>query len=76
MWVLRCGWRCRQAFLHPPHQSAGGAGKGTAQQCGGGNMWAHVPIDAAQKGALGRIRTLWRGVGVRMLRPLQTLTFL
>ena len=27
-------------------------------------MWAHVPRDAAHKGALGRIRTLWRGVGV------------
>ena len=58
----------RQAFLHPP-PGARPAGKGAPGQPGSGgggiNMWAHVPMDAAQKGALGRIRTLWRGVGAR-----------
>ncbi|KAK9917467.1 hypothetical protein WJX75_004693 [Coccomyxa subellipsoidea] len=53
-----------QAYLHPL-DGADGRQKGGKPRPG--NMWAHLPV-STQRGAFGRISSLWRGVGATLAR--------
>ncbi|BDA48617.1 Solute carrier family 25 member 40 [Coccomyxa sp. Obi] len=53
-----------QAYLHPAEAAERG-GKGAKARPV--NMWSHLPA-STQRGALGRISSMWRGVGATLAR--------
>ncbi len=59
-----------QAYLHPL-EAPGSGQKGAKPRPG--NMWSHLPM-STQRGAFGRISSMWRGVGkAQSLCPLMSL---